>query len=332
MTIPIIDLHCDLLFHLGVDNSRTPYDPEARCSVAQLKRGGVKLQTMAVFTETGPDSVRQGMHQVHLFQKLPENYPGDFQHFSNDWSLSSPRINILMSIENASGFCDEREPLQEGFKRLKEIVKGSRLLYVSLTWNTENRFGGGALSRIGLKEDGKLLLDELDGEQIALDLSHASDALANDAINYIEARSLNIPLIASHSNSRKVTDVPRNLPDEIAKEIFRRDGVVGLNLFGPFVGASPNLFASHVARWLELGGEKGVVFGADFFNDTDLPSTHGHGQDVFFRDYSNAACYGEILLQLRKELNWTDANLERVAHQNALAFFKKNQSLLQNSG
>jgi len=321
MNIPIVDLHCDLLCYLEKDKRRTPYDQAARCAIPQLRQGYVKLQTMAIFTQTETHSSDKGLHQAHLYQELPQHYPKDIVHFSSHWNLQSPFIAILMAFENASGFCNEDEPLQEGFKRLKHVIHTiAKPLYMSLTWNTENRFGGGALTSVGLKTEGKLLLEELDQQNIAIDLSHASDALAYEIIDYIEGHRLNIPIMASHSNARSVTSVPRNLPNDIAQEIFRRGGIIGLNLYRHFIGETEDQLIKHFAHWLELGGENHLVSGSDFFYDADFPSTYRHGKEVFFRNYEDASCYGKLLSFLQRELKLSPSFLEKFAHQNALAF------------
>lgn len=325
MTFPIVDLHCDLLCYVeGNRLRRSPYDLAARCAIPQLRNGQVKLQTMAVFVQTAPHSSEKGLQQALIYQEFPERCSGDFIHYSPQWTIDSPSIATLLAFENASGFCSDHEPLADGFKRLTYIIQNiAKPLYVSLTWNTENRFGGGALVHAGLKEDGKLLLEELDQQHIAVDLSHASDALAYEIIDYIEGHRLNIPLMASHSNARAVVSVPRNLPDDIAKEIFRRGGVVGFNLYRYFIGETEDQMVKHLAHWLELGGEQHVALGADFFYDADLPSTYRHGKDPFFEDYQEASCYGRLISFLKKELTLDSSILEKFSHQNALTFINK---------
>ena len=182
--LPVVDLHCDLLCYLSRHPERTPFDPAARCSIPQLQAGKVQLQILAIFTETTPCSVDEGLDQARLYQELSLRHPHHFRPYEVRWTI--PLISTLLAFENASGFCDEDEPVQRGFQRLEKVVQTiAKPLYVSLTWNTENRFGGGAFApSIGLKEEGKLLLEELDRLHIAVDLSHASDALAHDILDY----------------------------------------------------------------------------------------------------------------------------------------------------
>lgn len=270
----IIDLHCDLPAYLALDPKRTPFEPVVRCSHPQLKAGGVKLQVMAAFTETEKGSQQNTGRQLEIIQKLPKRYPQEFKFYDGNFD---DRVSILGAIENASGLCGEEEPLEEGLKRLDTLLRTLPTLYISLTWNGENRFGGGAGSDKGLKEDGKRFLEAMSGRKVALDFSHASDNLARDALNTIDKHGLNIPVMASHSNFRAKCDQVRNLPDDIAREIFRRNGVIGLVLYTKFVNPpTKEGLLAQIEHGLKLGGEKALAFGSDFFCIEDFPELTGY--------------------------------------------------------
>lgn len=324
MKFPIVDLHCDLLFYLGIDPHRTAHDKCTRCAIPQLRTGNVKLQTLAVFTETHPHSVEKGLNQVKIFQALPIHYPKDLIHYTSACKEEPSQIALMLAFENASGFCSEQEPLKEGFHRLRKLIaEVSKPLYVSLTWNSENRFGGGAKTNIGLKEDGKRLVDELHEQNIAIDLSHTSDALAYDILDYIEGKGMNLPVMASHSNARTILDVPRNLPDEIGKEIFRRKGMLGINFIRNFLGNDEECLINHFAHWLELGGENHLGFGADFYHEADLPPVNpGSRHGSFFDAFQNSSCYPSVQALLQKSIGLSEEILEKISSQNALAFIQ----------
>jgi microsomal dipeptidase-like Zn-dependent dipeptidase len=71
----IADLHCDLLSYLAEDERHTAYDPISRASIPLLKEGGVGFQTLAIFTETQPESVKEGVKQAETFFELSKKYP-----------------------------------------------------------------------------------------------------------------------------------------------------------------------------------------------------------------------------------------------------------------
>lgn len=303
----IADLHCDLLAYLQGDSKRTPYDPEARCSAAQLKEGGVMFQALAIFTKTGKGSAKCAGEQFEIYKTLPALYPAAF---------GKGRIEVPVALENASGVCEEDEPLDLAFKRLEKMLP---LLYISLTWNDENRFGGGNMSTVGLKKDGQRLLEWMAEKNASIDFSHTSDALAHDIFNYIDKKGLKLRTIASHSNFRQVTDMPRNLPDDIAKEIGKRGGVIGLNFVRKFIGLeSPKDFIRQVEHAAKLDLLDHFSFGADFFDDQDTPPELHYLRPMFHPGFDNASCYPKLLEALRK--NFSDEILEKIAYKNLWRF------------
>ena len=308
----VVDLHCDLLAYLAKDPTRGPLDPAPRCSALQQRGGNVTLQTYAIFSETAPHSLSYGLKQLDLFLSLPHQYPTFFN-----------SQNSLVAFENGSTFCLEKEPIEDVFKRLELILAKVHPLYIGLTWNEENRFGGGcgSWSQCGLKEDGKGLLTFLSGRNIAIDFSHASDLLARDILNFIDANNLDFSLLASHSNFRTVHPQKRNLPDDIASEIIQRKGVIGLVLYGKFLGTVENLYRQ-IEFGFKLGGTSSLAFGADFFCLDDM-SHQIKNEGFFFDEMSDASKYPSILQSIEKEVGLTPSQLQAFASQNALEFIKK---------
>lgn len=310
---PIADLHCDLLAYLGKEENRFPNALECRCSLPQLKAGGVLLQTTAVWTETKRGSAALAEKEFAWFAKLNEFGLPQLKTFEMPKSL-----HIIASIENASGLAEEDEPLERAFERLERYMKlAGPILYITITWHHENRFGGGNMTQIGLKKDGEALLDYLNGKGIGVDFSHTSDALAWDILNYIDKKGLAIPILASHSNFRAVTDQERNLPDALAIEIFKRGGVIGLNVIHDFVGKKGfEDFRRHVEHGLALGGEKQLCLGADFFYDGDYPKDH----PVFFDEFGDSSCYPRLLTLLGD--HFERSFLEGLASKNLSSYFR----------
>ena len=313
----IVDLHCDMLAYLQADSTNTPHDPQVRCSSSQLQKGGVRLQVMPIFADTAPGSEHTGYQQYQIFKSLSEQYPSYFKRFgSDDLVTTSSPVTIMLAIENASAVFGDDEPLYLGIDRLTKMQEEvGQILYISLTYNGENRFGGGALTSCGITEDGKRLLQALDDTGIAVDFSHASDRMAHDIIDTIDSLDLNIPVMASHSNMRAVTDCTRNLPDSLAREIIARDGLIGLNFIRHFVGEQGvgNLIR-HIDHLFSLGGEYNTCLGADFFHCESFDSS----KQYFFDGYDNASCYSKVVDLLRRRLTLTEDTLARITHRNAL--------------
>lgn len=334
--IPVIDLHNDLLSYLSHQSGRSPKDPISRSSYQQLSQGNVKLQTLAIFSKTGKNSVENGRKQVDNFIQLTTQHLTMFAPYRFPLDAQKSIVHVIAAFENASAFASETESLSEAILRLEEYVKAiGPIFYISLTWDEENRFGGGNRSTAGLKEDGKRLVEWMHKKNIALDLSHTSDRLAHDLLNFIDQNVLEIPVIASHSNFRVISDYPRNLPDDLAKEIIRRRGLIGLNLFAPFIHKTdPSAIVRHVEYGLELGAENALCFGADFFCDSDFPDflrEKYQRSEAFYPEFNDSSVYPKLLELFSYKLRLKEQNLLKFANQNAVHFLKESIHPIENS-
>ena len=222
------------------------------------------------------------------------------------------------SIENASGFCGEDEPLQKGLERFERFYqKAGKIAYISLTWNDENRFGGGNATDIGLKPDGLELLKWMKGKKIAIDLSHTSDRLARDILGAIE--KLGIIPVASHSNFRAVANHPRNLPDDLAKEVGARGGLLGINFVRVFLGGKgPEDFLRQLEHADKLKLLDHLCFGADFFMEHDMPPELQYLLPMFIPGFDTSACYPKVIELFLKHL--PHDIVEKIAFRNLKRF------------
>jgi len=105
--------------------------------------------------------------------------------------------------------------------------------YVTLTHNGSHEWCDAATDAAvhgGLSRDGEQIVRELNKRRILPDVSHVSDAAVHHVLEVSKA-----PVIASHSSARALCGHPRNLSDELIREIARRDGVVMANSYPAFI-------------------------------------------------------------------------------------------------
>ena len=328
----VADLHCDLLAYLVVGDmqglKRTPHDNLSRASIPQMRSGGVALQTLAIFVTSQKGWSKLGHRQAELYADLVRTYDQDVRPVRSMAELEADeRVGLVPAIENASAFAEEDEPLDDalaGYERIRSLV--GPLLYVSLTWNGENRYGGGVGSDKGLKPDGKVLLEYLADQRSAgtgpaVDFSHTSPRLAHDILDFTYAKGLDLPVLASHSPYRGVLDIERNLGDVEAKEIAARNGVVGLNLLARFLkGEPPHCFVDQIRHAQELGILDSQVMGADFFYEGDIPDRPDDVDDEFHPGFADSSCYPRLWQELQEQLELEDSLLDDLAWNHAAAF------------
>ncbi|EKB49788.1 dipeptidase [Cecembia lonarensis] len=326
MQIPIIDTHCDILSYLAkIPGARPDQAEEIACALPLLQQGNVKMQVCAIYTDVKPGSMSLAIKQAFKYREMLMTYADQVMQADADFLDSldqNSKIGMVAAIENAAGLAEDEVPIEDAFAQLDQLIKlTGRIAYISLTHHTENRFGGGNYTTgIGLKKDGKLLLDYISGKKIAIDLSHTSDHLAKGILSHIDAQKLAIPVMASHSNFRTVWDHKRNLNHEFAQEVIRRKGLIGINFLRAFLDdKEPERIFEHILHGFDIGAEDQMCFGADFFYTKDFPDKSRH--PFYFPLVENASKYPNILEQLSENLSVIQ--LEKLAYKNGQRFFSK---------
>ena len=254
MNIPVFDLHCDTACALLGKNLRQCGSLLENPYHIDLKRAGTLPGYAQIFAcYTSPECPEcESISPTELFERemvsvLREVERNaelielcyDPQQIENN--LKNKKMSAVLSIEGPAGFGYDPELLED----LYNI--GFRM--TTLCWNESNPLTGSHLTGGGLSEQGRAYVREAQRLGMIVDISHISDEAFWDVM-----RISNVPVIASHSNSRAVHAHSRNLTDEMFLEICRSDGVVGLNMFKTFVGGTGdiNALCDHVLHWLSL--------------------------------------------------------------------------------
>lgn len=157
-------------------------------------------------------------------------------------------------------------PLGQDLTTLDRVAARG-LAYLTLCHQGANWVCGSNLEpHQGLTAFGRQLVIRLNQLGIMVDISHASERSAWEALERSEA-----PVIASHSSCKALCDHRRNLPDDLIRAIAHSGGVVQLCAYGPFLrsGAGENEasvsdFVDHLEHAISLVGVEHVGIGSDF--------------------------------------------------------------------
>jgi membrane dipeptidase len=261
-----IDLHNDLLHYVSYRPNRTAYDPWLECSIPYMLQGGIAIQVLAMFA--GPDE-RPGQlyKQYKIFKDLKETE-----------EAQSGRIDFQLAIEGAEQLLSESPLGATPDQTLRQLIQfGVKPIYVSLTWLHENSFGGGDRSKIGLKMKGRELLRVLNQYDVSIDLSHASDELAHDIIEFREANHLTNGILVSHTTFRGLNPIIRNVSDDVARYVASVGGVIGLSLSRSQIGINNSVDISKQIQYAGLLSNevsRSLCLGGDLFHQEDVPEKY----------------------------------------------------------
>lgn len=256
------DLHCDTPFEIY--KRELPFESELIDSpISALSEFSDAAQVCAVWS----DKNKTGEENYLDFFKITDNFLSEIHRHSDictlcttKESLETEKVKLILAVEGSALLCKDLSRLE------KLYDKGVRILLPM--WAGVIEAGGGHDTDKGLTPFGKELVKECERLGIIIDTSHMSERSFWDTVSVSTA-----PIIASHSNSAHICPHTRNLSDIQFLTILKTGGVVGINLYPPFIspkfnkGSTPdeyiNHLSKHILHFLSIGGEKALCLGAD---------------------------------------------------------------------
>lgn len=274
MNIPVFDLHCDTAYALlgpGFDRLDSLAGNRLHIDLARASKLAGYTQCFACFTspldnlpsDLTPQDVFS-MEYEGILQQLEKN-KDKIRLARNAAQIRENHANGLMSavltLEGTAGFNYDPQMLDDLYG------KGFRI--TTLGWNEQNILAGSHATGGGLTEQGRRYVHKAQSLGMIVDVSHISDEAFWDIMDMTAA-----PVIASHSNSRTVHSVSRNLTDEMFLAICNTGGVAGINLYTEFLGTLVTIdtVCDHIFHFLELDpSDKHIALGGDLDGCETLP-------------------------------------------------------------
>lgn len=288
----LIDMHCDTLMRL-LEEKKDQNLENTECSISLpgMKKAGTLAQFFACFTcleefmETdGYDGCyRQALDMITLMEEqlslFPETLALARSYEELRKNASEGKISAVLTIEEGGILNGKMERLDTLYE------KGVRLM--TLMWNYENCLGhpnsrDAEMMGKGLKKFGIEVVERMGELGMIVDVSHASDGTFRDILTYAKS-----PVMASHSNCRKLCNHPRNLSDDMIRALAEKGGIAGLNFYGTFLGTEKDSkieeMTAHILHMIKVGGKEFPAIGTDFDGiegmvHMDIPKADGMGK------------------------------------------------------
>jgi len=233
----VVDTHNDVTTPMTNDDFDLSGNPPApyRTSIARMKKGGLTAEFFSLYIKpwyvTNGGAARRTLDMIDSVYRAVERHPQDLMLATTAADIrrakAQNKIACLMGIEGGHAIENSLPTLRE-FHRL-----GVR--YMTLTWNNANDWADSnrESKHNGLTDFGKDVVREMNRLGMLVDVSHVGDKTMSDVLDISKA-----PIIASHSSARALSNVPRNIPDDLLKRIAKNGGVVQVNFYSMFVDAA----------------------------------------------------------------------------------------------
>jgi len=323
----IFDLHCDTISVIHNDkkkgNEISLKMNDLQIDENKLKAGKYYAQCFAMFIYYEVDN------PYLECKKMIDTFTSELKKCNNlSLALSyndlidnnnDNKISAILTIEEGGGVASSLLKLEEFYKL------GVRM--ICLNWNFNNGVGHNNYGKLnadgkpdyitpntteGLTDFGFSMVKRMNELGMIVDVSHLSDKGFWDVIN-----TSSKPIVASHSNARAICKHVRNLTDEMIIALAKNGGIMGMNYCAQFMDDDPKkgedtieCTIRHMKYIKALAGVDVIALGSDF---------DGIDPNISLRD---ASMY-QLLIVRMKEEGFTDEEIDKITHLNALRVFKE---------
>jgi membrane dipeptidase len=295
----LIDTHNDVTsftvegFDIGSTGSKHHTD------LARLKAGSAGAVFFAAYV--GPEYAVSRTSAVRALQMIDTIRTDIVARYSNDFTFAESaddiesarkrrRIAALIGIEGGHA-------IEDSLRLLRDFY-GLGVRYMTLTHSNTNNWAdsSGDVNKPdvkhhnGLTSFGKQVVAEMNRLGMIVDISHASDKTFWDALEISRA-----PIFASHSSSRAICNVARNMTDEMIVALAKKGGVIQINFYSGFLSqtsadadrlaeaaksrndrapippASLEDVVGHINHVVKIAGIEAVGIGSDFDGVKSVP-------------------------------------------------------------
>ena len=223
----LIDTHNDITsktvegFELGKPST------ESHTDIPRMKQGGTGAVFFAAYVGTsymeGNRSAHRALQMIDTIRHdIAEKYPNEMVFTTTAAGITKAKkqgkIAALINIEGGHAIEDDVRLLRDYY------ALGVRYMTLTHTKNLSWAGSSGEQDNQGLNELGRQVIAEMNRLGMMVDIAHVSDKTFWDALETSKA-----PIFSSHSSCRSLSNIPRNLTDEMIQALAKKGGVVQIN-------------------------------------------------------------------------------------------------------
>ena len=205
---------------------------EGMIDLPRLREGGIHVPFFALWVPTyykGSEAVRRTLDLRDAMQRVLDKYPDQIELATSahdiERIIGQKKIAAVLTIEGGHQIADDLSVLR--------MYRRMGVLSMTLTHFRNNDWADSSTDKPehnGLTDFGKQVVREMNAIGMIVDISHVSDKTFYDVLEVTTK-----PVIASHSSCRALSDVPRNMSDDMLRALARNGGVVGVNFSAAFL-------------------------------------------------------------------------------------------------
>jgi membrane dipeptidase len=232
----IVDGHCDTPYRLRRSGGTlASHDDAAQLDLEKLKQSGITASFFVSYVPpfyAGRGAARFARELIAIIHREAAAHPDQLTFATSAAEIRQAKrdgkIALMIGVEGGHAIEDSLEILEEFY------ASGAR--YMTLTHVNTNNWAdssGDAERHGGLTDFGRDVVRRMNQLGMIVDISHVSDKTFYHALE-----TSTVPLVATHSSCRALTSHPRNLTDQMLRDLASAGGLCMINFFSAFINQS----------------------------------------------------------------------------------------------
>lgn len=229
----VLDSHCDTPLSLMLCRDLGKRNTEGQFDYYRMKEGGVDASFFAIYTSNSLSANEATVRALRLIAATYDSIDRNRDKVSLAKSVRQARelkeqglAAIFLGMENGL-------PIQTDLSLLR-LFYSLGVRYMTLTHAGNNDICDSCSSKEkkwhGLSPFGVKVVEQMNKLGMIIDVSHISDEAFYDVLKYSKA-----PIVATHSCCRAICDHPRNMSDQMIKDLAAAGGVIQINFYPVFL-------------------------------------------------------------------------------------------------
>jgi len=313
----VIDTHAHgLVLKKGKDCEQEKNS--SQIDIVSMKEGGIDAVFFSLPTEGSPDEkISKTILRSAAFVRDQLKKHADIAELALDADdilriQNSGKRAVLLSLEYFKGFL-------EGNAKTLELYFEHGLRMITLVHTKTDKIAdtdSDNSGESGISAFGREVVRNMNRLGMVIDITHLRDQMQRDII-----RESRVPVIASHSNTRCLHNISRNIPDDILKRIAGKGGAIMVTFDSGMLSsdylppskerAPVGILIDHIDHVVNLVGIDHVGIGSDFMG-SGINSPKG---------LETAAGFPLITYHLLKR-GYTEEEIQKIMGDNLLRILK----------
>jgi membrane dipeptidase len=234
----IVDTHADTPGRFVDENFDLSQDAgKGHMDFAKIKAGNLGAEFFSIWVDPKVykgQEIKRALDMIDSVYEQARLHPDKMMMAYSTQDIYSAhrqhKLAALMGVEGGHAMQGDMRVLRDYYRL------GVR--YMTLTWSNTNELGDSSGDiddpnvehHKGITDFGRQVVREMNRMGVIVDISHVSDRTMYNALAVSRA-----PVIASHSSARALTNVPRNMTDDMLIALARNGGVAQVNFYCGFI-------------------------------------------------------------------------------------------------